>query len=150
MDSLWIRDTCVCFLTRKAARAVTRLYDDALRSTGLRATQFTILVVIHAKAETTLTALADELVMERTTLARDIRPLEAAGWIHIATGEDRRTRVITLTPAGYEQIVQALPLWEQAQRQIMLHETNEAEWIPLRDNLQTLTARAIAAKPLPV
>lgn len=110
---------CACFNLRKAARAVTQYYGEALKPSGLRATQFTLLVAIYNAGPITINRLAERLIMDRTTLTRNLRPLEKQGLIESASGEDRRTRAVTLTDRGREVLSQALPLWEQAQRQIV-------------------------------
>ncbi len=84
---------CVCFNIRKSARAITQLYEDALRPTGLRATQFTLLVATRVMGTATISGLAKGLVMDRTTLTRNMKPLEKHGFIRITPGkEDRRER----------------------------------------------------------
>jgi DNA-binding MarR family transcriptional regulator len=134
--------TCVCYNTRKVARAVTRLYDDMLRPSGLRATQLTLLMVIDALGQPTITQLAEQLVMDRTTLARDLRPMEAAGWVAISPGEDRRTRLVRLAPAGAVALRDALPLWRAAQEALVDRGVGEGEWARLRGDLARLVALA--------
>ena len=110
--------TCACFNLRKAARAVTQLYDEVLAPTGLRGTQFSVLTVIAAAGPATMTYLADTLVMDRTTLTRNLKPLLNRGLVERGEGEDRRQRPIAITPAGRDALGQALPLWEKAQARI--------------------------------
>jgi DNA-binding MarR family transcriptional regulator len=96
---------------------LTRVYDEALRPIGLQASQLPVLVAAALFGETppTLGALADRLVMERTTLSRNLRPLEKAGLLRIALSpDDGRTRVIVLTRAGERMLEAAYPLWEAA------------------------------------
>jgi DNA-binding MarR family transcriptional regulator len=109
---------CACFSLRKAGRAVTQLYDEALREAGIRVTQFTVLVAAHLAGETPVSQMAQILVMDRTTLTRNLKPLEAKGLITIRAGVDRREKRVTLTSRGRAMVASALPLWEQAQRQI--------------------------------
>ncbi len=85
-----IAETCACLNVRKAARAVTQLYDEVLQPSGLRATQFNLLVAIALAGEAPVTRLADALVMDRTTLTRNLKPLESQGLITIEAGTDRR------------------------------------------------------------
>jgi len=106
---------CACEGLRRTARAVTQLYEDALAPSGLRATQFPILVALAAAGPLPVTRLADALGLERTTLTRNMRGLQDLGIIAIAGGDDRRTRVVELTPEGSRCLSEALPLWEQAQ-----------------------------------
>jgi DNA-binding MarR family transcriptional regulator len=110
---------CACFNVRKAARVVTQQYDESLQACGLRATQFPILVVIAWRGPTTLTDLAGELVMDRTTLTRNLKPLEALGLVQSVQGTDRRTHSVSLTPKGRKTLVKGLPLWKQAQAGIL-------------------------------
>ena len=110
---------CTCFNLRKAARAVTQYYDGVLKPSGLRATQFTLLVAIYNAGPVTIKRLAERLVMDRTTLTRNLKPLQKQGLITITSGEDRRTRAVELTERGREALTQALPQWEQAQAQVV-------------------------------
>jgi Transcriptional regulators len=109
---------CACFSLRKAGRAVTQLYDEALREAGIRVTQFTLLVAAYLSGETPISQMAKVLVMDRTTLTRNLKPLEAQGLITIRSGADRREKRVTLTRRGRAMVALALPLWEQAQGQI--------------------------------
>jgi DNA-binding MarR family transcriptional regulator len=111
-------DTCMCHKTRMAARAITRTYDDALRPTGLRATQASVLAAVGARGALSIQSLADSLEMDRTTLTRNLRPLEDQGYVILATERRYRSRMLTLTPAGHAVLLEALPLWEEAQRAI--------------------------------
>lgn len=106
---------CACFNIRKASRAITQLYDEILKPSKLLATQFTLLVGISVASSATITRLAQELVMDRTTLTRNLKPLERQKLIRIEPGQDQRTRIVTLTVKGYEALAQAIPYWEQAQ-----------------------------------
>ena len=99
---------------------MTQLYDEALRPTGLRATQFTLLVATRVMGTTTINDLAKGLVMDRTTLTRNMKPLEKQGFIRIRPGkEDRREREVTLTRGGQEILSEALPLWESVQQSVV-------------------------------
>jgi DNA-binding MarR family transcriptional regulator len=109
--------SCACANLRSAARAVTRLYDDILRPSGLQVTQFTLLVRIALAGPAPITQLAEGLVMDRTTLTRNLKPLEKQGLVQVATGEDHRIRWVSLTELGHQALAKALPLWEQAQAQ---------------------------------
>ncbi len=109
---------CACANLRKAARAVTQVYDEALRPSGLKATQFTVLATLAKRGELPLTKLAEVLVMDRTTLTRNLKPLVAKGWVGTAEAEDQRVRRIALTDAGREVLGAALPLWRGAQAQL--------------------------------
>jgi len=106
---------CLCFNLRKAARAVTQLYDAALEPAGLRATQFSLLAVLDGRDPVTITDLARAMVMDRTTLTRNLRPLEKQGLVAIAPGDDRRTREVSLTRRGRRTLTRATPRWRHAQ-----------------------------------
>jgi DNA-binding MarR family transcriptional regulator len=114
----YIAQNCACFNVRKAARAVTQFYDSTLKPSGLRATQFTLLVALSRRGKIGVTELADKLVMERTTLTRNLKPLQKQGLIEIAAGSDRRTRSIFITEAGQKKLAAAIPYWQQAQEVI--------------------------------
>jgi DNA-binding MarR family transcriptional regulator len=107
---------CTCFNLRKATRAVTQLYDDMLRRTGLRATQFSLLAVVLELGTVSINRLADEAVMDRTTVTRNLRLLGREGLIRIQAGADGRVREVSLTAAGRARLTAALPLWAEAQR----------------------------------
>jgi len=107
--------SCLCFALRRASRALSQRYDHVFSSIGLRSTQFNLLAgLAHYKAKT-LTELAVWLVMDRTTLTRNLKPLERAGWITSISGSDKRSRPYMLTPAGQEILAKAMPLWQQVQ-----------------------------------
>ena len=107
--------SCTCFNLRKAARAVTQLYDEFLRPSGLRTTQFSLLMLIRGLGPIRITELAGEAVMDRTTLKRNVELLERQGLVRIEPGEDARVREVSVTPAAMERLAEALPLWQRAQ-----------------------------------
>jgi len=113
-----IAGSCACLRVRKAARNVTRLYDAALRPVGMRITQFTIMTALAAHGEVSITDLADGLAMERTTLTRNIRPLEQKGWLAISPEGYRRVRTLKLTASGQRKLESAIPLWKEAQQRM--------------------------------
>jgi DNA-binding MarR family transcriptional regulator len=110
--------TCACFKVRKAARAVTKLYEEVLRPIGLRATQFSLLMAARVIGPVTVVKLAQITVMDRTTLTRNLQILEKRSLIEIKPGEDRREREVTLTALGMEILAKAVPLWEEAQDRV--------------------------------
>ena len=130
-----IEATCACLNVRKAARAVTQLFDEVLQPTGLRSTQFPLLVVVALRGEAPVTQLAEELVMDRTTLARNLKPLESEGLLTIEAGTDRRRHLVRLTERGLQALARALPYWEQAQHQVVTRLGHE-QWHALRASLQ--------------
>jgi DNA-binding MarR family transcriptional regulator len=110
-----VAQQCVCANVRRAARAITNLYDDFLQPSGLLVTQFLLLGTLAAQPSIALTPLADKLGMDPTTLARNLKPLERDGLVQIANGTDRRTRIVKITTRGQTILAKAIPLWEQAQ-----------------------------------
>ena len=110
---------CACFNIRKASRSITQHFDKALQPSGLRATQFSILVVLSSAGSITVTRLSRYLVMDRTTLTRNLKPLVKRGFIQMEPGQDLRTRTVKLTTLGSTVVLNALPLWEDIQDQIV-------------------------------
>ena len=109
-------ELCNCLALRQAARHVTQFYDQFLAPAGLRTTQFSILAKLRRLGPMTIGALAAELVMDRTTLGRNLQPLEREGLVTVAKGiEDRRSREIRLTDAGAERLRAAVKGWVDAQ-----------------------------------
>ncbi len=108
--------TCHCQTLRQAARRVTAFYDAALAPLGLRVSQFGILARLHRHGPRSIQALAAELVMDRTTLGRNIRPLERDGLLcAMADPADRRSRLLSVTPRGADLVAAAGPAWKAAQ-----------------------------------
>ncbi len=110
---------CACLSLRQASRVVTQMYDDALRPAGLRATQFGLLMAVRAVGRMTISELADFVIMDRTTLTRNLRPLEKNGYLRVEPGEDRRMRRVSLTRKGRTALEKAFPLWKEVQTQVM-------------------------------
>ena len=106
---------CTCNNLRKAARAVTQYYDEALRPSGIRATQFSLLSAIKQFGTVSIGALAEESVMDRTTLTRNLKLLEDEGFITVTPGADARVREVSLTPVAHEKLAVAHRYWKKAQ-----------------------------------
>ncbi len=106
---------CTCANLRKAARVVTQVYDSALQPTGLKATQFTVLATLSKRGDLPLTRLAEALVMDRTTLTRNLKPLVGRQFVRIDQVEDQRVRRVGLTDAGKNRLDEALPIWREVQ-----------------------------------
>ncbi len=106
---------CVCFNLRKASRAVTQLYDAAVRPTGLRSTQLSLLGAIMAFGPVTITQLAEGLVTDRTTLTRNIRLLQRKGLIAPEPGTDRRQHRLIITDQGRHIMDRVYPMWKGVQ-----------------------------------
>jgi DNA-binding MarR family transcriptional regulator len=132
--------TCACLKARKAARAVTRAYDKALRPVGLRVTQFTILGASSISGGTPLSKLASMLGLERTTMTRNLQLLERDGLIRLID-VDGRTRNIELTNVGAARLAEALPLWEKAQ-DALRQKLGEDDWTAVQKGLTTLARLA--------
>jgi DNA-binding MarR family transcriptional regulator len=111
--------TCACTHVRKAARVITQFYDTLLEPSGLRMTQFIVLVTTALFEHHTVMQLAEKLAMDRSALAHTLRSLEEQGLVTVAPGRDRRTRVARLTKQGRQAILRALPYWRQAQEQMI-------------------------------
>jgi DNA-binding MarR family transcriptional regulator len=114
-----INAQCCCFNLRKVTRAVTQFYDRHLEPANIRATQFTLLLTLADATGKTLTEMAEGLVMDRTTLTRNLKPLEKAGFITTVRLTDRRSKGYMLTDKGREAIEKGVPLWKKAQHQIV-------------------------------
>lgn len=109
---------CLCLNLRMSARALSSLYDEAIRPTGLRGTQFSLLRAIQRLGPTTFQSLAEHLVLDQTTLPRSLRLLEKEGYIRIVPGRDKRERLTSLTPKGEAVLEKALPLWRGVQERL--------------------------------
>ena len=107
-------ENCACYRIRTAARVVTRAYDEALRPVGLRATQLSVLLAVAAEDAMSITALAKFMGMDRSTLTRNLRPLEKEGLITLGDEGWRRSRTLEITKAGRSRLREALPLWNSA------------------------------------
>lgn len=130
---------CGSFNLRKAARAVTQLYDDVLQPTGLRSTQVVVLVAVAAEPAPSLARLARELVLSPSTLSRTLRPLERDGLVEIAAS-GRRGKSVRLTPRGAEALRAAVPYWRKAQAEFTAM-VGDAAWGRLAGQLgRTLAA----------
>lgn len=131
---------CISFNLRRTARAVSRLYDACFAPSGLRSTQFTILLALHNAGPLPLTKLADSLVTERTTLTRNIGLLERKGLLRTESGLDRREHRIDITDEGRAILGAALPYWEEAQEVMeagLGHERLERLMADLADLVET-------------
>jgi DNA-binding MarR family transcriptional regulator len=109
-------EQCLAFGIRKAARVITQRYDEALAPTGLRSTQFMVLNAISRADGVSINQLAGALVMDRTTLTRNLKPLQKDGLVELGPGPDARTKAVRLTGPGRKALRKALPLWAKAQK----------------------------------
>ena len=137
---------CVCATARMAARSLTRIYDRALEPAGIRTTQFSVLARLLEEGPLPLTHLAGRLAMDRTTLARDLRPLERRGLVAISVGADRRVRMAELTPTGRRLVDEVRPLWKQVQRDARA-QLGPDHVARLMDELRAATALRLGPAP---
>ena len=135
---------CVCFHLRRSARTVTQFYDRTLAPTGLRATQFTLMTVIRRTGGLPFSSLADVLGMDRTTLTRNLRPLEREGLVKIESGSDRRVRLVRLTRLGERKQSEAQPLWAKAHARVS-EGIGENTWRALQKQLSRTIAVSLEA-----
>ena len=135
---------CTCFNLRKAARAVTQMYDEALKPSGLRATQFSLLCVVKNNEPIGITELAKTLVTDRTTLTRNLKPLLSQELLEVIDGVDRRQRPIALTSRGRDTLAQALPSWREVQTR-MAEGLGHTRWTGLLGDLNEAVRQAHAA-----
>lgn len=135
---------CACTTLRKAARAVGRVYDEALAGRGMTTAQFAILRHVARGGSVPLSRLADSLVMDRTSLYRALAPVEARGWVAVAAGPGK-AKLASLTPEGRAALDNAEGDWEAVQTRII--GTMGAEnWAGLEAGLKALTALAQEAQ----
>lgn len=114
-------DECLNLSLRKASRVMTQIYDDYLSSVGLRVGQFSILRATHFTQPTTNSALQEVLVLDQTTLTRNLKPLIRDGYITVRpSDEDKRVKELSLSNEGETLYQQALPVWQEAQDKITL------------------------------
>lgn len=136
-----VLENCACHKVRIAARAVTRAYDEALRPVGLRATQLSVLVAAAADDALSITALAKFMGMDRSTLTRNLRPLESEGLIAVGLEGWRRSRALEITAKGRSRMQEALPLWRKAQ-QALRRKLGDKTWDVIHNNLDHLIRAA--------
>jgi DNA-binding MarR family transcriptional regulator len=110
-----VREECLCTKLRMASRAITQRYDDAIADCGIRSTQFTVLIALAQAPLFPLSKLADVLVMDRTTLTRNLMPLVREGLVEERPAEDKRVRAFALSGDGKQMLARALPGWRKAQ-----------------------------------
>jgi len=143
-DSHSFATPCLCAALRQASRAVTRIYDDELRATGLRTTQHFVLRLLGRVGEVRKGDLGEMASLDETTLTRSLRPLEKSGWITIRAGSDRREKLVAITDAGRELVEQARPAWARAQQR-MRRILPEGIWDTLFAALPDVTKAASTA-----
>jgi DNA-binding MarR family transcriptional regulator len=111
--TLRVRDSCLCLHAQRAARALARRFDEALRPVGLTSGQFSLLMSLNRPEPPTMGQVSTLLAMDRTTLTANLKPLERRGLVSVAVdAADRRARRMRLTPAGRKVLAAAVPIWE--------------------------------------
>ena len=128
---------CVCNGLRRAARMATKSYDNALRPSGLRTTQFTMLASLNRLGETSIGDLSEELATDGTTLTRNLEILVRRGLVENVEADDGRVRNIRLTDLGKETFVKAVPLWRSTQQQV-LEALKPERWIGIKAQLREI------------
>ncbi len=126
---------CHCINLRRAAQVITQLYDEALEPSGLKVTQFSLLRAVKRRGPVSISALAEEVQLDRTTLGRNLHVLEREGLVSFSPGDDQREHTVLLTDKGKAALAAAKPLWEQAQARI--------DEMLGKEQLETLTALLI-------
>jgi DNA-binding MarR family transcriptional regulator len=121
---------CLCASFRRAARALTQHYDDAMRSLGLTPTQFTILQALSRTGPVPQGRLGEILAMDSTTLTRTLDIITRHGWIEKLHGDDRRQRQLRLTQSGHAQLNRVLPVWQKVQARLR-RQLGDEPWISL-------------------
>jgi DNA-binding MarR family transcriptional regulator len=131
---------CACTRARRAVRSLTKLYDTALKPVGLQITQFSVLRTINRMAPVNVSTLAEAMLLDRSTLGRNLTVLERRGLLVLSGGADLRERAVTLAPSARRLLQEALPRWEAAQRTVAetLGERGVADLFDLLEKLESL------------
>lgn len=131
---------CLCTKLRRASRGVTRIYEEALADVGLNAAQFSLLRNLQRLGQPSISALAEAMGLDRSTLGRNLRVVESRGLLQLSGGSDQRSRQVALTDAGVRVLEQGAPLWERAQQELALRlgADKRAELMALLDDLETI------------
>ena len=135
-----IPSPCTCMNIRRASRAVTQFYDEALQPCGLSIAQMSLLTQLTLAGSVTISELAKRMRIDRTTLNRNMKPLTEAGLITVSPGKDSRTRQVSLTDSGRQSHVQARTLWQEAQiaLDVYLGQEDAARLVDLLNRLEAL------------
>jgi DNA-binding MarR family transcriptional regulator len=143
MNLTTLINECACLKVRTAARALTRFYDDAFRPIGLRATQLSVLVAVAFGEAVSIASLSRLLGMDRSTLTRNLRPLEAKGLVALGPEGHHRSRTLSITSKGDQLVREALPIWEKTQ-QTLREELKKPHWTNLHAELDHVIKSAEA------
>lgn len=129
--------TCACFNFRKASRSVTQLFDQILAPTGLRSTQLVILISGKLLGPTSIARLARELVMDRSTLTRNLKPLLSMGMLRLSKPESGKHKSVELTDEGRRALAKAAPYWDRAQSHLVA-QFGEEHWNRIMSDLAAI------------
>lgn len=132
-------DNCACTRLRTAARLMTRAYDEALRPAGVTASQLAILAAVDVGEATSIAELSKRVAMDRTTLSRNLKPLEKARWIRLGAEGWKRSKTVHVTAEGRQRLTRATALWESAQAHF-LKRFGKAEWMRVDRDLKAVSA----------
>jgi DNA-binding MarR family transcriptional regulator len=110
-----LESPCNLFYLRRAARAVSRQYSAVMKDSGLQATQFSVLFILNHSGSLSITELANKMGLDRTSMSRNLNPLQQQGLVSVADEGLNRTRAVTITASGKKVLIKVLPLWQQAQ-----------------------------------
>jgi DNA-binding MarR family transcriptional regulator len=132
---------CACATARRAAHALTRMYDVSLRSAELEAPQFALLNMLDKVGPCSQAAMGRKFALEKTTLSRNLKFLEGKGWVEPAPGRDARERCFVVTADGRERLTAARPAWRKAQQRVRASLT-AAQWNAMWDVFHALTEAA--------
>lgn len=117
--TLLVRDTCLCLHVQRAARALARRYDEALRPFELTSGQFSLLMSLNRPVPPTIGQVSALLAMDRTTLTANLKPIERRGFVQVVVGVmDKRRRALVLTVSGRATLAAAMPVWQQTHEAI--------------------------------
>lgn len=137
--TIMVRDCCLCLHVQRAARALARRFDEALRPLNITNGQFSLMMSLNRPEAPSIGSVASLLAMDRTTLTAALKPLERRGFVKVmADPQDRRSRLLTLTQKGRRLLARAFPVWERTHREVESH-LPEGDPNQFRNNLRALS-----------
>jgi DNA-binding MarR family transcriptional regulator len=137
--TIMVRDCCLCLHVQRAARALARRFDEALRPLNITNGQFSLMMSLNRTEAPSIGSVALLLAVDRTTLTAALKPLERRGFVKVmADPEDRRSRLLTLTQKGRRLLGRAFPVWERTHLEVESH-LPKGDPNQLRDNLRALS-----------
>jgi DNA-binding MarR family transcriptional regulator len=134
-----VHDACLCLHVQRAARTLARRFDDAFRPLGITHGQFSLLMSLNRPAPARIGAIATLLAMDRTTLTANLKPLARRGLVRVSVDpDDRRSRMLALTPAGRRLLAAAVPIWKRSHGELERKIANASDPDRLRSDLRAL------------